>query len=249
MKGQIPSGRNWWSTLSGTASLTTPPGRVRSIAAGTTTRPDSSHFSFWHSPATTTLSPAASPGPMVAAGPASGNPATATPRDAETDGLVPRVAVTTGSPASWADLGPDRADGGPDLGVAGSRATSSVARPVVARARATTSTFLIRKGKGWSARRPRPARRTSATIVAMEVASRELRNNTRALLDRVGAGESVTITVDGLPVAVLQPLSRRPRWLSREEFARRVVLRQADAGLTQQLGDLAPDTTDDVPLS
>lgn len=83
----------------------------------------------------------------------------------------------------------------------------------------------------------------------MDVASRELRNNTRALLDRVGAGESVTITVDGLPVAVLQPLSRRPRWLSREEFARRVVLRQADAGLTQQLRDLAPDTTDDVTLS
>jgi prevent-host-death family protein len=82
----------------------------------------------------------------------------------------------------------------------------------------------------------------------MEVASRELRNNTRGLLDRVGAGESVTITVDGLPVAVLQPLSRRPRWLSREEFARRVVSRQADAGLTQQLRDLAPDTTDDVPF-
>ena len=82
----------------------------------------------------------------------------------------------------------------------------------------------------------------------MEVASRELRNNTRALLDRVGAGESVTITVDGLPVAVLQPLSRRPRWLSREEFARRVVSQQADAGLTQQLRDLAPDTTDDLPF-
>jgi prevent-host-death family protein len=82
----------------------------------------------------------------------------------------------------------------------------------------------------------------------MEVASRELRNNTRALLDRVGAGESVTITVDGLPVAVLQPLSRRPRWLSREEFARRVVSLQADAGLTQQLRDLAPDTTDDFPF-
>jgi prevent-host-death family protein len=82
----------------------------------------------------------------------------------------------------------------------------------------------------------------------MEAASRELRNNTRALLDRVGAGESVTITVDGLPVAVLQPLSRRPRWLSREEFAHRVVSHQADAGLTRQLRDLAPDTTDDLPL-
>lgn len=83
----------------------------------------------------------------------------------------------------------------------------------------------------------------------MEAASRELRNNTRALLDRVGAGESVTITVDGLPVAVLQPLSRRPRWLSREEFVQSVVSHQADADLTRQLRDLAPDTTDDLPFA
>ena len=83
----------------------------------------------------------------------------------------------------------------------------------------------------------------------MEAASRELRNNTRALLDRVRAGESVTITVDGLPVAVLQPIGRRPRWLSREEFVHTVVSDQADADLTQQLRDLVPDTTDDLPLA
>jgi len=82
----------------------------------------------------------------------------------------------------------------------------------------------------------------------MEAASRELRNNTRGLLNRVRAGESVTITVDGLPVAVLQPLGRRPRWLSREEFVRRVVSNQADPGLARQLHDLAPGTTDDLPL-
>jgi prevent-host-death family protein len=82
----------------------------------------------------------------------------------------------------------------------------------------------------------------------MEAASRDLRNNTRALLDRVRAGESVTITVDGLPVAVLQPLNRRPRWVSRDEFVRRVVAGPADADLTQQLRDLAPDTTDDLPF-
>lgn len=81
-----------------------------------------------------------------------------------------------------------------------------------------------------------------------EVASRELRNNTRALLDRVDAGESVTITVDGRPVAVLEPVSRRPRWYSRDEFVRRVVSRQADPALTAVLRDLAPDTTDDLVL-
>ncbi len=49
-----------------------------------------------------------------------------------------------------------------------------------------------------------------------EVASRELRNATRALLARVEAGEDVTITVDGRAVAVLRPIGRRPRWLARE---------------------------------
>ncbi len=82
-----------------------------------------------------------------------------------------------------------------------------------------------------------------------EVASRELRNNTRALLDRVEAGESVTITVDGRPVAQLEPISRRPRWLPRDEFVRRVQAHQADAELADELRDLAPDSTDDLPLT
>lgn len=81
-----------------------------------------------------------------------------------------------------------------------------------------------------------------------EIASRELRNNTRALLDRVEAGEVVTITVDGRPVAVLEPISRRPGWLARDEFVRRVQSHQADAALAGELRALAPDTTDDLPL-
>jgi prevent-host-death family protein len=82
-----------------------------------------------------------------------------------------------------------------------------------------------------------------------EVASRELRNRTRSVLDRVAAGESVTITVDGRPAAVLQPVGRRPRWIGRDEFARRIAGRQADAALAGELRELAPDTTDDLPLS
>lgn len=82
----------------------------------------------------------------------------------------------------------------------------------------------------------------------MVVASRDLRNNTRALLDRVEAGESITITVDGRPVATLEPIDRRPRWVSREEFVRRLTGNQADPALRQELRDLAPDTTDDVPV-
>ena len=80
----------------------------------------------------------------------------------------------------------------------------------------------------------------------MEVGSRELRNNTRALLARVEAGESITITVAGRPVALLEPVDRRPRFISRGEFVRRVVANQADAGLRLDLATLAPETTDDL---
>ncbi|CAN5738036.1 type II toxin-antitoxin system Phd/YefM family antitoxin [soil metagenome] len=79
-----------------------------------------------------------------------------------------------------------------------------------------------------------------------EVASRELRNNTRSLLDRVEAGEQVTITADGRPVAVLRPVGRRPRWLRRDEFVRRVLSHQADAALRGELAKLAPDSTEDL---
>ena len=81
-----------------------------------------------------------------------------------------------------------------------------------------------------------------------DIASRELRNNTRALLDRVEAGESITITVDGRPVAVLQPPDRRPRFIAREQFIKRLLSHRADAGLRWDLRDLSPDTTDDLPL-
>jgi prevent-host-death family protein len=79
-----------------------------------------------------------------------------------------------------------------------------------------------------------------------EVASRELRNDTRGLLRRVEAGEDVVITVDGRQVAVLLPISHRRRWLSRGEFVHRFSGRQADPALAEDLRELAPDTTDDL---
>lgn len=81
-----------------------------------------------------------------------------------------------------------------------------------------------------------------------DVASRDLRNNTRALLERVEQGESITITVDGRPVATLQPAGRRPRFLAREAFIRKVLAHRADPGLQDELRELAPGTTDDLPL-
>ncbi|MGI8809001.1 MAG: type II toxin-antitoxin system Phd/YefM family antitoxin, partial [Acidimicrobiales bacterium] len=80
-----------------------------------------------------------------------------------------------------------------------------------------------------------------------EVASRELRNSTRSLLDRVEAGESLTVTIDGRPVAVLQPVGRRPRWAPRSEFASTVLAHQADAALAAELDELAGEMTDEVP--
>ena len=80
-----------------------------------------------------------------------------------------------------------------------------------------------------------------------EVASRELRNATRALLQRVEAGEEVTITVDGRPVAVLRPLHSERRWMKKGEFLRRLAHSQADPGLFRELAELAPETTADLP--
>ena len=80
-----------------------------------------------------------------------------------------------------------------------------------------------------------------------DVPARELRNNTRGVLRRVEAGEEITITVDGRPVAELRPVSRRVRWMPAEEFVRNVLSHQADPGLTDELRELNPDTTDDLP--
>lgn len=80
-----------------------------------------------------------------------------------------------------------------------------------------------------------------------EVASRDLRNDTATVLRRVQAGEDITITVKGRPVAVLIPIRpQRRRWLTRTEFLTRVQRAQADPGLRDDLAILAGDTTDDL---
>ncbi len=80
----------------------------------------------------------------------------------------------------------------------------------------------------------------------MEVASRELRNNTADLLRRVDEGEHVTITVNGRPVAELRQIPRRATWTPRDQFLDRLSTTQADTALTAELKALAPDTTDDL---
>ena len=79
------------------------------------------------------------------------------------------------------------------------------------------------------------------------VASRELRNNTAGVLRRVQAGEEVTITVNGQPVAVIAAVQpRRRRWLTRVEVLKRLETSQADTGLRQDLAELAGETTDEL---
>ncbi|BBX73865.1 type II toxin-antitoxin system Phd/YefM family antitoxin [Mycobacterium shinjukuense] len=81
----------------------------------------------------------------------------------------------------------------------------------------------------------------------VEVASRELRNDTGRLLRRAQAGEDITVTVNGKPVALLTGLRpARRRWLSRNELLQRLRRAQADPGLRRDLAALAGDTTDDL---
>jgi prevent-host-death family protein len=80
-----------------------------------------------------------------------------------------------------------------------------------------------------------------------EVASRELRNDTAGVLRRVQAGEDITITVKGRPVALLAAAEPpRRRWLAKTEFLARLHRAQADPGLRDDLALLAGDSTDDL---
>ena len=80
-----------------------------------------------------------------------------------------------------------------------------------------------------------------------EVAVRELRNRTADVLERVAAGEPVTITSRGRPVAELIPVrTQRRQAISRGELAARLAVAQADAGLRDELAVLAGETTDDL---
>lgn len=80
-----------------------------------------------------------------------------------------------------------------------------------------------------------------------EVATRELRNRTADVLARVTAGEAVTITSRGRPVAELTPVrAARRQPISRVDLAQRLQQVQADSGLRDELAALSGDTTDDL---
>ena len=79
-----------------------------------------------------------------------------------------------------------------------------------------------------------------------EVALRELRASTSAVLRRVEAGERIIVTVDRRPVAALVPLDRRRSWVPAQEVWGRIGRSAADPGLTEELARLLPDRVNDL---
>ena len=80
----------------------------------------------------------------------------------------------------------------------------------------------------------------------MEVSVRELRNRTADVVAAVQAGQAVTLTSRGEPVADIVPHRRRTRWLPGGWLREQLEDRQADAALAGDLDRLAGQTTDEL---
>ncbi len=80
----------------------------------------------------------------------------------------------------------------------------------------------------------------------MNVGVRELRNQTSQVIDVVQAGERVTLTVHGAPVADIVPHQQRTRWLSGPNLKRELRTRAAEPDLTRDLNELAGHTLDEL---
>ncbi|HEX4436549.1 MAG TPA: type II toxin-antitoxin system prevent-host-death family antitoxin [Solirubrobacteraceae bacterium] len=80
----------------------------------------------------------------------------------------------------------------------------------------------------------------------MDIGVRDLRNQTGRVIDAVRAGERVTLTVHGEPVADIVPHERRARWLSGPELRLQLAERAADHALRQDLDELAGQTLDEL---
>lgn len=81
----------------------------------------------------------------------------------------------------------------------------------------------------------------------MEIGTRALRNETARVVAAVQAGERVTLTVQGEPVADIVPHARRAPWLPGDWLAAELNGgKAADAALTAELDELAGQTLDEL---
>jgi prevent-host-death family protein len=80
----------------------------------------------------------------------------------------------------------------------------------------------------------------------MDIGVRELRNQTGRVIDAVKAGERVTLTVHGEPVADVVSHGRRARWLSGPYLREQLASRAADPTLSRELDELAGQTLDEL---
>lgn len=86
----------------------------------------------------------------------------------------------------------------------------------------------------------------STVMVVTEIPDEELREHLAEILGRVEAGEELTITVAGRPVAELHPVrDPRPRFLPTAQV---LGWAKADPRLLDDIRDLTDhETTDDLP--
>ncbi|MGI8413498.1 MAG: type II toxin-antitoxin system Phd/YefM family antitoxin [Solirubrobacteraceae bacterium] len=80
----------------------------------------------------------------------------------------------------------------------------------------------------------------------MKIGVRDLRNRTGHVIDAVRAGERVTLTVHGEPVADIVPHGRRARWLAGTQLRHQLRQRAADPALQRDLDTLAAHTLDEL---
>ena len=81
--------------------------------------------------------------------------------------------------------------------------------------------------------------------MSVKIAQRELRNDVAAILRRVAAGESFTVTVRGEPVAELVPIRAPRRFAPRRQVMEILQAAPPDPGLLDELRQMDFDDSPD----
>ena len=75
---------------------------------------------------------------------------------------------------------------------------------------------------------------------------RDLRNNTAAVIERARNGEEVTITVNGVPAAILMPVHAAPKAFLTKDELMALAPRPGEPAAAFWDHELEGDTTDDL---